>query len=228
MPRRRSRPCSRWTPSLKRPAKSTFGWASSTSSNKSTRRASRSVLFLCFFLFFFFLFLWVLTQLPRQCFQFIRTSPPAPLSEADVWFQIGHVHEQQKDLTLAKEAYESVIAQNPTHSKALLQLGWLLSQPSPFHDQNAALKYLTRSLECGNVTHNQPPEERETTISNTLFFCTRQIKKTHRRGTFWGGSTCSSKSTTRPTSTTSRPCTATAATQTTGAQSACCISKSTR
>lgn len=24
--------------------------------------------------------------------------PPRPLTEADIWFQIGHVHEQQKEV----------------------------------------------------------------------------------------------------------------------------------
>lgn len=33
-----------------------------------------------------------------QCFKYIVNSPPAPLTEEDIWFQIGHVHEQQKDV----------------------------------------------------------------------------------------------------------------------------------
>jgi hypothetical protein len=27
------------------------------------------------------------------------TDPPRPLTEEDIWFQIGHVHEQQKDVS---------------------------------------------------------------------------------------------------------------------------------
>jgi hypothetical protein len=27
-------------------------------------------------------------------------SPPTPLTEEDIWFQIGHVHEQQKDVCI--------------------------------------------------------------------------------------------------------------------------------
>ena len=34
-----------------------------------------------------------------QCFRYIVTDPPKPLSEEDIWFQIGHVHEQQKDVS---------------------------------------------------------------------------------------------------------------------------------
>jgi hypothetical protein len=35
-----------------------------------------------------------------QCFKYIVTDPPRPLNEEDIWFQIGHVHEQQKDVSL--------------------------------------------------------------------------------------------------------------------------------
>lgn len=34
-----------------------------------------------------------------QCFKFIVNEPPRPLTEEDIWFQIGHVHEQQKDVS---------------------------------------------------------------------------------------------------------------------------------
>ena len=35
----------------------------------------------------------------RQCFQYIVKNPPQPLSQTDIWFQIGHVYEQQKDVS---------------------------------------------------------------------------------------------------------------------------------
>lgn len=38
-----------------------------------------------------------------QCFKYIVNSPPAPLTEEDIWFQIGHVHEQQKDVSWPHE-----------------------------------------------------------------------------------------------------------------------------
>ena len=28
------------------------------------------------------------------------SNPPRPLTEEDIWFQIGHVHEQQKDVSI--------------------------------------------------------------------------------------------------------------------------------
>ena len=33
-----------------------------------------------------------------QCFKYIVSNPPRPLTEEDIWFQVGHVHEQQKDV----------------------------------------------------------------------------------------------------------------------------------
>lgn len=92
-------------------------------------------------------------------------NPPPPLTQPDVWFQIGSVLEQQKDWNGAKEAYEKVLQVNPQHAKVLQQLGCLYSQAElnpptpgqsngsshrhePFQqDLNIALKYLTQSLE---------------------------------------------------------------------------------
>ena len=34
------------------------------------------------------------------CFDRILRSPPSPLAHADIWFQIGHVYEQQKDVSI--------------------------------------------------------------------------------------------------------------------------------
>lgn len=34
-----------------------------------------------------------------ECFKYIVQDPPRPLNEEDIWFQIGHVHEQQKDVS---------------------------------------------------------------------------------------------------------------------------------
>ena len=33
-----------------------------------------------------------------KCFDRILRNPPNPLAHADIWFQIGHVYEQQKDV----------------------------------------------------------------------------------------------------------------------------------
>lgn len=35
----------------------------------------------------------------NKCFRYIISFPPTPLTEEDIWFQIGHVHEQQKDVS---------------------------------------------------------------------------------------------------------------------------------
>lgn len=34
------------------------------------------------------------------CFDRILRNPPSPLAHADIWFQIGHVYEQQKDVSI--------------------------------------------------------------------------------------------------------------------------------
>jgi hypothetical protein len=34
-----------------------------------------------------------------QCFRYIVSVPPTPLTQEDIWFQIGHVYEQQKDVS---------------------------------------------------------------------------------------------------------------------------------
>ena len=34
-----------------------------------------------------------------DCFDRILRNPPNPLAHADIWFQIGHVYEQQKDVS---------------------------------------------------------------------------------------------------------------------------------
>ncbi|KAL1713919.1 hypothetical protein EV715DRAFT_257907 [Schizophyllum commune] len=84
-----------------------------------------------------------------NCFHQILRNPPSPLAHADIWFQIGHVHEQQKDFVQAKEAYERVVQDNPTHAKVLQQLGWLYHQDgSSFQNQDEAIHYLTKSLEA--------------------------------------------------------------------------------
>ncbi|KAJ3802555.1 TPR-like protein [Lentinula aff. detonsa] len=83
------------------------------------------------------------------CFDRILRNPPSPLAHADIWFQIGHVYEQQKDHVQAKDAYERVVADNPVHAKVLQQLGWLYHQDgSGFQNQELAIQYLTKSLEA--------------------------------------------------------------------------------
>jgi glucose repression mediator protein len=108
-----------------------------------------------------------------DCFRYILGHPPRPLTEVDIWFQIGHVYEQQKDVSLrriyptilphvgspcfplvqygaAKDAYERVLKDSPNHAKVLQQLGWLYHQGgASFANQDLAISYLTKSLEAG-------------------------------------------------------------------------------
>lgn len=111
-----------------------------------------------------------------SCFDRILRNPPSPLAHADIWFQIGHVYEQQKDVSSlairsvvlhthlplkhgrAKDAYERVVADNPMHAKVLQQLGWLYHQDgSSFQNQELAIQYLTKSLEAGRFLSSSHP-----------------------------------------------------------------------
>ena len=79
------------------------------------------------------------------------TSPPSPLTEIDIWFQIGRVYELQKKYPLAKEAFEKVKAVNPTHAKVLQHLGWLYHQPNTdFTNQDEAIRYLNASIQSNS------------------------------------------------------------------------------
>jgi glucose repression mediator protein len=100
------------------------------------------------------------------------TDPPRPLNEEDIWFQIGHVHEQQKDVSLkpppnfatlltgyvrqyesAKAAYRRVLDRDPKHAKVLQQLGWLHHQQSnSYTSQDQAIEYLEQSVSSGEAS----------------------------------------------------------------------------
>ncbi|GMF05846.1 unnamed protein product [Ambrosiozyma monospora] len=87
-----------------------------------------------------------------ECFKYILNMPPAPLTQTDVWFQIGSVLEQNRDYTGAKEAYERVLQSNPNHAKVLQQLGCLYSQQeAPFYDLEIALQLLRQSIELNGT-----------------------------------------------------------------------------
>ncbi|SCV71326.1 BQ2448_2914 [Microbotryum intermedium] len=91
---------------------------------------------------------WCSTFCLAQCFRYILTNPPHPLTEIDIWFQIGHVYEQQKDLNAAKESYERVLAENPSHAKVLQQLGGLYHRSrASFYNPEVSVQILLKSLE---------------------------------------------------------------------------------
>jgi len=104
-------------------------------------------------------------KLITQCFKYILDNPPRPLTSWDIWFQLGHVYEQDGKVSYpsiwnvsvltsqfedARDAYSRVLEHQPDHAKVLQQLGWLHHQPgAPFADQEKAVSYLTKSLETG-------------------------------------------------------------------------------
>ncbi|KAJ3334870.1 hypothetical protein HDU91_002483 [Kappamyces sp. JEL0680] len=83
-----------------------------------------------------------------ECFKYIMASPPPPLTELDIRYQIGLVYEQQKEYALARDAYEKVLEDSPKHAKVLQQLGWLYHQPNTgFTNDAQAVIHLTKSLD---------------------------------------------------------------------------------
>ena len=50
--------------------------------------------------------------LDAKCFKYIVQDPPRPLTEEDIWFQIGHVHEQQKDVSAFRILVDEVLTRS--------------------------------------------------------------------------------------------------------------------
>lgn len=73
---------------------------------------------------------------------------PKPLTEADILFQIGHVHELSREFPKAKGIYDKILLElNPNHLKTLNQMGWLLQNPeSPMKHPELCLEYLKKSV----------------------------------------------------------------------------------
>ena len=93
-------------------------------------------------------------QQALECFRAICEDPPPPLKQADIWFQIGHVHEsiEPSAPSLAKQAYEHVLrladhSPDVKVSRALRQLGWTC-HTSGLKGQLPALLYLQRAVEA--------------------------------------------------------------------------------
>jgi WD40 repeat protein/tetratricopeptide (TPR) repeat protein len=86
-------------------------------------------------------------------------APTYYASKAEVLFQIGHIRERKQDFNAAKAAYERVLDEDPTHAKALQQLGWLHHKISKYAahansrglgNQEIAVAYLLRSIDANS------------------------------------------------------------------------------
>jgi general transcriptional corepressor CYC8 len=50
------------------------------------------------------------------CFDRILRNPPSPLANADIWFQIGHVYEQQGDVRVGLLRFRPRLIHHLAHS----------------------------------------------------------------------------------------------------------------
>ncbi len=60
------------------------------------------------------------------------TSQPPPRTSADVWLQIGHIHELQKNFAVALEGYQNGLKEDSNHAKLMQHIAWLKLQDTPF------------------------------------------------------------------------------------------------
>ena len=44
---------------------------------------------------------WIAINAHLQCFKYILQDPPRPLTSWDIWFQLGHVYEQDRDVSFS-------------------------------------------------------------------------------------------------------------------------------
>ena len=95
------------------------------------------------------------SQRALGCFAAIAEDPPEPLQIADVWFQIGHVHESVEPMNapLAKEAYEYALAplalaRRRRHAARAARAALINPSAAWFASHAASLTPLTRVLYC--------------------------------------------------------------------------------
>jgi len=91
-------------------------------------------------------------ELAIRCFNSILNQPPKTLTQGDIWFHIGGVHELEGDFALALDAYQKVLETDQTYPKALQQLGWLKHRQSKEEsEQRLARLDLMRSIELDSA-----------------------------------------------------------------------------
>lgn len=85
-----------------------------------------------------------------QCFEYILSTPPEPLTTANIYTQIGYVYEISGDYFKARDAFEMVLQEEPENTKVLLQMGFIHSIPqSRLRDLDRAQAYIDRALNIG-------------------------------------------------------------------------------
>lgn len=118
----------------------------------------------------------------------VAANPPPPLTRADGWYQIGHVHELKRDITVALEMYKHALAENPKHPKTLQNFGWLEHQ----HNSNSseAIRLLKHSAEL------DPSDGQTWYLLGRVYMALREFRQAYdayqqavyrdgRNATFW-------------------------------------------
>lgn len=118
----------------------------------------------------------------------VAANPPPPLTRADGWYQIGHVHELKREITVALDMYKHALAENPKHPKTLQNFGWLEHQ----HNNNSseAIRLLKHSAEL------DPSDGQTWYLLGRVYMALREFRQAYdayqqavyrdgRNATFW-------------------------------------------
>eukprot|EP00177_Eucheuma_denticulatum_P000169 GFKZ01000300.1.p1 GENE.GFKZ01000300.1~~GFKZ01000300.1.p1 ORF type:complete len:1478 (-),score=198.14 GFKZ01000300.1:489-4922(-) len=118
----------------------------------------------------------------------VAANPPPPLTRADGWYQIGHVHELKREITVALDMYKHALNENPKHPKTLQNFGWLEHQ----HNNNSseAISLLKYSAEL------DPSDGQTWYLLGRVYMALREFRQAYdayqqavyrdgRNATFW-------------------------------------------
>lgn len=163
--------------------------------------------------------------------------PPRPLTEEDIWFQIGHVHEQQKDVGSSMLSCFALILTRP-----LVRMRESCLHASARPSARARKGSSTTRLVTSPRTHHLPkagdrhPVPRKvgqfryvgrSLIAPSSHADIQQTPLTPKVGICWDGATWPSRNTTKHMRLISKPCTAMGEIQPSGAPLAFCTTKLT-
>jgi hypothetical protein len=172
-----------------------------------------------------------------QCFKYIVNDPPRPLNEEDIWFQIGHVYEQQKDVcrSLLKMDFLTNYFHSLNPLNQLIAESWrgIQSMPKSFNSSAGCITNRAIAMQARiKLLNTLSSRSAQVSLYHTNIFDLQQLSvyqttKMPRVGTSSGGAIWHSKSSPKPTKPTSRQCIVTAVIPHFGAPLGCSTTKLT-